>query len=396
MRALRAAFGDEVEIEVAEQVPDVARRLYPGVCFVGGLHSRQGPRDDRPRRGPPVLQSIRWRRTWIAVRLLRWLPALGQRLLSARQREQLARIARADVVVATGGTYFVEHYNFSAKADELLAAQALGKPTFLYTQSMGPFRRPGNRRLMRRIVAGSRGVFLRDERSRRHLLEAGADGAKLSVHADAAFALAGAGDAARAVPPGPPRIAISVRAWAHAHRERDAAGPDAGERYRHAVAAAARTLARAGCEVTFVSTCQGVPEYWTDDSRFAEGLVRDLLPGEARVRVDTRFRAPAELAAALADFDAAIATRMHFAILALSVATPVVAIAYEFKSRELLRGLGLEHLVTDFEEVDGAWLAARVQEVLAGGSALRARLAAAVAPLREDAMRPALLMRERL
>lgn len=392
LRALRAAFGPGAEIEVAEQTPAVANRLYPDVRFHAGLHSRHA---DWPRwRAHGGVASLRKRRTSVAVRLLARAPRLARLLLSREQRAHLDRIAASDVVVATGGTYFVEHYDFTAKADELLAAQALGKPTFLFTQSMGPFREERSRAVMRRLVAGSRGVFLRDERSRGHLVEIGAAADRCSVHADAAFALDA--PAAAPLPRGPgrrPRIAISVRAWSHARR---AGAEDVRERYRRAVADAARVLARNGAEVVFLSTCQGVPEYWTDDSRYAEALVADLLPGEPRVTVDTSFRGPEALVAELATFDLAIATRMHFAILALVARTPVVAIAYEFKSRELLRGLGMESWVADFEDVTPEFLARAAGEALAAGAALRERLDALVAPLQAAALAPARLIRDRV
>lgn len=392
IEALRDAFGSDVAIEVADQMPETARRLYPDVSFHEGLHSKHSSR--RRWQKVALAQSIRWRRTRLAVRLLGRLPSLGRLLFSAAQREHLARIARSDVVVATGGTYFVEHYNFSGKADELLAAHALGKPTWLFTQSMGPFRRAGSRALMRRVADGSRGVFLRDSRSREHLAETGAERSKLSVHADAAFALVDPGTLARARPShAKPRVAISVRSWSHARGD-DGTPGEAETRYRTAVADAARVLAGSGVEVTFLSTCQGVPEYWADDSRYASALVRDLLPGVDGVRVDDRFRTPAELARELREYDLAIATRMHFAILALSVATPVVAIAYEFKSRELLRGMGMENLVADFEDVTHEWLLARARDVLGRGAELRESIAHQVTELRADAMRPAHIIRD--
>lgn len=385
--ALRQAFGPEVEIDVAEQTPTVASRLYPGIRFHAGLHVQHA---HWPRwRSHGGMASVRKRRTTLAVKLLGVAPWLARLLLSREQRAHLDRIAAADAVVATGGTYFVEHYDFTAKADELLAAQALGQPTFLFTQSMGPFTKPRSQATMRRIVAGSRSVFLRDERSRGHLTTIGADAAKLSVHADAAFALA-APESSRSTT-GRPRVAISVRSWTHFKK---GSGGDAGERYRTAVAEAARTLARGGAEVTFLSTCQGVPEYWTDDSRYAGKLVADLLPGEPNVRVDTAFRSPTDLAAALRGYDVAIATRMHFAILALCVATPVVAIAYEFKSRELLRALGHEAWTFDIEEVSAEGLVRATQEALAGGASLRAAIAGQVAGYRTDAVGPARRIRE--
>ena len=389
MRALRQVFGDDVEIEVAEQTPAVATRLYPGIRFHAGLHVQHA---HWPRwRSHGGLASVRKRRTSLAVRLLRSAPWLARLLLSREQRAHLDRIAAADAVVATGGTYFVEHYNFTAKADELLAAQALGKPTFLFTQSMGPFTRPKSQGTMRRIVAGSRGVFLRDERSRGHLTAIGADAAKLSVHADAAFALAS--PESPRVANAAPRIAISVRSWSHFKK---GSGEDAGERYRQAVAEAARTLARSGAEVTFLSTCQGVPEYWTDDSRFAARLAEELLPGEPNVRVDRAFRSPADLADELRRYDVAIATRMHFAILALAVATPVVAIAYEFKSRELLRAMGREAWAFDIEEVSGAGLVRATREALAGGPLLHDEMERLVIGYRDGAVEPARRIRDTL
>lgn len=410
IRALRAAFGDDVEIRIAEQHPEAAQRIYPEFEFFGALHTRNLMRPV----WPPFMNSFHWRRTRLAVRLLRSAPWLGRALLSSRQRAHLQRMAETDIVVATGGTYFVEHYNFSAKADEVLAAHALGKPVYLFTQSMGPFRRAENRGLMKRVVEASEGVFLRDERSRRNLLEVGVDERKLGVHADAAFALApsrpsgsegavatvtvGAAatvtsGGATTVRPCTARIAVSVRAWKFAATMRAAGTPEsaddqADERYRRAVADAVRALARSGAEVVFVSTCQGLPEF-SDDSRLAQRIVDEHLAGEPNVRVDRSFRTPTQLIDQLAGFDVAIATRMHFAILALAAGTPVVAIAYEFKSRELLRGMGWEDRVTDYNDVSADWLVARATQVLEAGAALRADVARMVEVFRADAVRPA-------
>ncbi len=391
IRALRDAFGDRLEIRIAEQHPEAAQRVYPEYEFFGGLHTRHLMRSV----WPPFMNSFHWRRTRLAVRMLRTVPWLARALFSARQREHLARMAHSDIVVATGGTYFVEHYNFSAKADEVLAAHALGKPVYLFTQSMGPFRRDQSRALMKQVVAASAGVFLRDERSRQYLLEVGVDERKLGVHADAGFALAPTSPPAAVPVQGPRarRIAVSVRAWRFAATMRAAGRPEAAdeqadERYRRAIADAVRGFARSGAEVVFISTCQGLPEF-SDDSRVAQRIVDEHLAGEANVRVDRAFRTPTQLIDALAAFDVAIATRMHFAILALAAGTPVVAIAYEFKSRELLRGMGREDLVVDYNDVRAEWLVARATEVLEGGAALRAEVAAAVERFRADAVRPA-------
>jgi colanic acid/amylovoran biosynthesis protein len=396
IRALREAFGEDVEITVSELRPDVASRVYPEVRFVTGLHPWRPMR----RRGPRWAESMRRRRTSTAVRLLARQPRLARLLLTAVQRSYLDLMAASDFVISTGGTYFVEHYNFANKVDEVLAAAALGRPTFLYTQSLGPFDRPASGPAMRRIVAACRLVFLRDERSRRHLLAVGAEASKLDVHSDAAFALARARTdadspahaAGRESAPERHRIAFSVRAWADSAEDRAARdrgeGNSAEKRFRRAVADATRALVDEGMDVTFMSTCQGLPEF-SDDSRYAQGIVDEFLPGVEHVCVDSRFRRPEDLSAALGAFDLAICTRMHFLILALTAHTPAIAIAYEFKSRELMTSLGYGHLVADYEKVTGDWLTTSARAVLRDRLAARAVVAAHVDRLRRDAVEPA-------
>lgn len=213
------------------------------------------------------------------------------------------------------------------------------------------------------------------------------------MHADAAFALArGAAAAARR------RRATRARG--------DLGAPvvalQAGERRRRGDAVPSRRRRRGahprarGSRGDLPLHLPGRPEYWTDDSRFAAQLVAELLPGEPNIHVDTSFRTPEQLADALRGFDVAIATRMHFAILALAVATPVVAIAYEFKSRELLRAMGREAWAFDIEEVSSEGLLRATREALAGGDTLRAGIAAQVVGYRDDAIGPARRIREAL
>ena len=93
-------------------------------------------------------------------------------------------------------------------------------------------------------------------------------------------------------------------------------------------------------DVTFLSTCQGITGYH-DDSRTATAI-KESLPADisARVTVDCDFHTPDELMERLRTFDWVVATRMHFAILAFGVGTPVLPIAYEFKTEELFKSLG--------------------------------------------------------
>jgi len=154
--------------------------------------------------------------------------------------------------------------------------------------------------------------------------------------------------------------------------------------YHAAVAAMVRRLIdKHGAEVTFLSTCQGALEYWTDDSRVAETVVA-LLPPDVRqhVRVDGNFHTPQALLALYAGFDLVVATRMHAAILALCAGVPVLPVAYEFKTVELFTALGLGDYVQSIESLTGEQLCRAADRMLTDRSALRATLPARVARAR--------------
>lgn len=417
--ALREAFGSRLTVQVADDQPATAAALYPELEFVAGFDARTPGESG-------LARSVRRRRLEVAMWLMERSPRLGRALLDPQGRTHLDRLAAADAVVSTGGTYFVEHYPIRRRAFELLAARAVGTPTFLYTQSMGPFRERRTRQLMRKVLGGASAIFLRDERSREHVLEIGIDPATVAVRPDAAFTLAdspapdrvwrggtGGGEAepsagpsagpsaaeAEAVAPGGDepallrRVAVSVRHW----REFGDRGRERGlDLYRRAVAAEVRRLHAEGAEIVFVSTCQGVAEYWTDDSRFAGRLVDELLPDLERVTVDGAFRSPQTLVRELAGFDMVIATRMHFAILALCAGVPVVPIAYEFKTRELFTQLGMAALLTDIAEITPEALREATEAARGSLYELRARIVEAVAALAPAAGEPARMIRDAL
>jgi colanic acid/amylovoran biosynthesis protein len=223
-------------------------------------------------------------------------------------------------------------------------------------------------------------VLLRDERSRRHLIDIGADSGNIQIVADAAFALS---SPPRKAPSERLKVAVSVRDWPHAEGDPSVVN----HRYREAVAAAVETLVRShDAYVTFLSTCQGVPEYWVDDSRVADDIV-ERLPVDVRehVEVDHEFHTPSALVERLTDVDLVVGTRMHMLILALVAGAAVFPVAYEFKTRELSERLGLGDWVQDFEAVDRETLPLAVDRFVLALPEVRARLGSRVAAERASA-----------
>lgn len=317
------------------------------------------------------------------------LGAAARGLLNADGRQAVDDYRDADVVVSTGGTYLVEIYKLDGRLLSFDLALAAGKPLALFTQSLGPFRDPRVRAALARIVPRAELVLLRDELSRTHLLDLGVGDANLRVVPDSVFALARPARLAPRPPreaDAPPlRVAISVRKWTHFARHEKGEGM---RRYVEAVRAAAVQLVEEhGASLTFLSTCQGIPEYWTDDSRAAREVVAGL-PEHVRaaVTVDDRFHTPEALMDVLEGFDLVLATRMHMAIMSLSVGLPVLAVAYEFKTRELFQGLGLGRWVHDIDDVHGDVLARSADAIVAELPAVQSAAAAVVARERERAL----------
>jgi colanic acid/amylovoran biosynthesis protein len=235
---------------------------------------------------------------------------------------------------------------------------------------------PYNRFWVRFIAKRARAIFLRDRRSQRHLSEIGADTAATAVLPDVAFAL----DTPQtpAADSGAPVAIISVRSWSDT---------GAMDRYTVAMAQAIEALVARDFRVVLASSCQGIPEY-VDDSAVA-ATIADTLTPETRgsVTVDRAQRRPEELMALLAQAQIAVCTRMHMAILSLNVGTPVVAVAYEFKSRELFEALDMRDRVIDFDTLDGDTLIAALAAVIEDPV-----LPPAVAAMRAEARRTTALL----
>jgi colanic acid/amylovoran biosynthesis protein len=373
---LRDAWGPDFELRVADALPAASGERYPDFSFVPSIGVR-APRKRESR----IARSIRFRtrthRFRFAAELRRkrlrtWL----RFIVPSGERQAFDQYHWADMVVMTGGTALVEHYPLTDRWIGLELASWHGKPLVLFTQSLGPFTDPVNQHAMRRVAAAARRIFLRDERSLRHLEAIECDTSRTVVSTDAAFGLAAPANAER----NSSRVgsvAISVRSWPYSEAVQ---GIDTGAQYRHWVARLAEHLVEQhAADVTFVSTCQGDDRYWTDDSAEAEAIRATIAPEVAkRVNVDRSFRTPDSLMELLTSFDMVVATRMHMAILSLVSGRPVLPIAYEFKTEEVFAQLGAAHLTTPLAEI-GAPLLERADHLIGALESERAALVAATA-----------------
>jgi colanic acid/amylovoran biosynthesis protein len=399
VRVLRDHLGAATEFVAHDSQPDVAARYYRDIPFrpaLGGVLARA----TLPR-GARLQRSALRHAALAAVAPNGAARALAAPLLPADMRRAADDYRASDVIVSTGGTYLVEHYDLSQRLLSIEAALTARKPLILYTQSLGPFHSDTNRAAIRDLLPRAALVLLRDQRSLEYLKEAGVPTENAAVAADVVFAMADPARLAAAARAGGfptdrrPRVAISVREWAFF---RDRAKDDGMRHYVDAVRQAVTHLVdRYGAEVTFLSTCQGIPEYWTDDSRTAVAIAAELPARVAEsVTVDRGFYHARALIERLSTFDLAVTTRMHMAIMSLDAGTPVLPIAYEFKTRELFAGLGHEDLVHDIDRIAGDELVAGLDALIPALPRVRAQLFPAVEAARRDALASGALVREAL
>ncbi|GGC72817.1 polysaccharide pyruvyl transferase family protein [Marinobacter halophilus] len=356
---LRARYGEDTRFIVFDKSAKAAGKYYPWATF------RQSLFGNRPRTGLARKLEVKGYGHWnerfrfmslsLVARLCRWkLGALGQLFASREDCQSVAEYVNADLVVSTGGTYLTENYGLWTNIRDYRLTLATGSPLVFFTQTLGPFTRPEYRKAFTEIFNKASLICLRDERSRQHVLELGVQAEKIVLGKDPAFVIAAepAGS-----PPGPLRIAVSVRTM-HFFNDGDRS---LAEQYQASMAAmVTRAVRDHGAEVVFLSTCQGIPEYWTDDTRLADEIVSALPQDVVRsVTIDRQFRQPTEIVSAYQSFHLVIATRMHAAILSLVAGTPVLGIAYEFKLEELFHQLGMDEarLSTKDMSVSGSEIA---------------------------------------
>ncbi|WAX96244.1 polysaccharide pyruvyl transferase family protein [Aminobacter sp. NyZ550] len=355
---LKAAYPGELRFQVFDSQPEVASRLYPRQAYpdieIRKLLAEsifKYPYDDN--RLKNLAKPIYNRLALSALRHYGKSRALDETMFGTEDRRSLDMYRQADLVVTTGGTYLVENYNLERRLNQFRIDAIFGKDPVFFTQSLGPFDKDYNRRELKPVFDRSPLMLLRDECSRGHLDGLVDDPGKCHVVADSVFALADKKRietllSAGTSPAQTGRVGISVRHWNYVTD-----GADGMHRYITSIRDITTTLVRDhGKQVTFVSTCQGVPEYAHDDSKTARAIVAELDANVAvHVDVDAGFHTPEQLMELVKGFDFVVATRMHMMIMSLCVGVPVLPIAYEFKTRELAKRVGLAELLLDIDSV---------------------------------------------
>lgn len=381
---LREKYGADTDIVVFDRRAEAAKKHYPWATFRQALFPAiKGGRvySMLEKYGySHWVDKIRYFRFYVSLVLIKCkLPVFSRLLLTGNELSGLEEYISSDLILSTGGTYLIENYNLYPAILDYRISILAGKKFGFFTQTLGPFVSDKNKRAFRGIFSKSDIILLRDERSKNHIIDLGVSDKNIFLASDAAFILAryfqdaNSSRSSNTVKPNSYEVAVSVRSMKNFHPEKESL-------YFEAIADSVCIVVREfGAKVTFLSTCQGIDEYWTKDDEIAD-KVYSLLPSDIRgnVLIDRKFRQPLELAKKYKKFDAVIATRMHAAILSLCAGVPTLGVAYEFKMVELYKKMEMGELVIDLDSFMLSDMSNNVRMLLSENDLYRERVKSSV------------------
>jgi polysaccharide pyruvyl transferase WcaK-like protein len=281
----------------------------------------------------------------------------AQRLpLPAGLRELLAALRRADLVVAVAGGSLLAATPqtqpagyFSWISTPLRLAQLMGRPTALLPATYGPFVSPRTRRIALRIMRRARLTAVRSAAQAwrfgplRGLLHSADLAVALPLTAAdqvrAAQVLRAAG-----LPPDVRPVAVAVHDWRSQH------GAFGGQaRFEQLLRSLIDDLTSRGLTVLLVPQSSG-PLPVADDRHVLRRIAAAARFPMRLLQLDT-LPDPGTLQAVYARCGALLTSRLHAAIFAANVGTPLLAFDYLGKQRDVLVQFGLGDAIVDLEQV---------------------------------------------
>jgi len=301
--------------------------------------------------------------------------------------ELLGAIRRSDGVISGGGSLLQDatgKLSIPYYLGVLKLAQWLGKPTYIYSQGIGPVERPVYFRPIRRIFSRCRYVSVRDRESAELLQRMGYTGAVEVVPdpvmglplqqipaSPAAEALGAANASAR-----PPVVGVSVRFW-NADRSELAALAEALVELRRLRQVELRFL----------------PFHPPGDIEASHEVIRRMgagapADGPPITVLGEGLDHPQRMLAEVASCDLVIGMRLHALIYAASQQVPIVGISYDPKIDQFLNRLEMSPAATTATFHPAAF-AREVDELLAARAGWQAGKLALIRELKQQASRPA-------
>lgn len=350
----------------------------------------------------------RGRSEWRYGRLLWLFPAtlipllthqlFGKALMALTPRQLrpiLTEFMHADLVVSTAGGFL---YSSGIGLVYMISVYTIGlsilfkKPLYFFPQSYGPLKRSWERFFLSCLLSRARVVMAREEISFNLVRSLTKKPIKCFLLPDPAFSLPSiplqSGQTwlcENGVLDGPdvPLLGITVVNWSA--ESRDFHGQ---ARYEKAIAATVRDfIHRLNGKVVFFIQVWG-PSPSQDDRTPTRRVVDSLHDCSEHILYIQEILQPDQLKAIIGNMNIFIGTRMHSNIFALSQGVPTIAIAYQPKTKGIMRMLGLDRWILDIQDVEDHSITDMMFNLWEVRSSIRNNIESALAPILIEAGSP--------
>jgi colanic acid/amylovoran biosynthesis protein len=273
------------------------------------------------------------------------------RLFPNEVRAELQALEGADLVVSCSGGYLNATGTLSGDLSmyctlaPIVLAERLGTPVIFAPQSVGPFGHERQRRCVKRALKGANLVLVREDVSYTLVQSLGVSPPTLRRAVDSAFAFRpGPRDGWRerlSLSPDDVVVGMTARVWLPPPRQQ----------------LLDRTLGRLidhvhsnpGFRVVLIP--QNTSALAGEDDRDVNRRIAGYCRGSrSPILVEERYD-PTEITGLYSSLDFLVGMRFHSVIFALTSYVPSMAIEYHYKSRGIMRDLGLEEWVLALDDV---------------------------------------------
>ena len=289
----------------------------------------------------------KFRREW-AFPILRTLVRKQRRLNWVRPfstRGFANALAKADLVIGTGGHHIQTRFtpeSLSALTYDMALALVCGKPLVLWSQTIGPldFISPDNEAFTRGVINGARQVFVRDEKSMAELKKIGADLVRIRRTYDSVVGLND--EISCSVPVSDREKVVGVSVYSAESRT-----PSVSQNYFASMAALIDFIALTGYRVRFFP--MEMTGAAADDRPCIQEVLSRVQRKDACEIVERDLDTVTHLKE-VAKCRVFVGHKTHSQIFALTVGTPLLALAYHEKTKDFMGQYGLAgNCVSDSE-----------------------------------------------
>ncbi|WP_127581166.1 polysaccharide pyruvyl transferase CsaB [Paenibacillus koleovorans] len=293
--------------------------------------------------------------------------------------EMAAALRRCDGLISGGGSLLQDAtgaLTIPYYLGILRIAQWLGKPTFIYSQGIGPVYRRIYDPFIRMVFKKCRYISVRDQESADLLVRMGVPSGRIDVVPDPVMGLPRKLDAGAAAAGSRdlPVVGVSVRFWNKERAELDA------------LAAAIVEAARDRDAVY-----RFLPFHLPSDEEASRHVIHRI--GQAaRTELASGITHPQDMLAEVGACDALIGMRLHSLIYAASQSVPLMGISYDPKINQFLQRLDMQASAsTAPDKIDFSAEQVKVDllGLLEGASAWRSAKQDRIQRLKQEANRPA-------